>query len=114
MVEAHITVSRFVEGGYAETVGQVLVPMGRPIADGAFEFKYRGNMNNALAHEIMFSGVLGQVGDGLGRGNFSLAVSGKEYLNVGGFFTHVPLAVAVYVDVIECWVSVHASLGANA
>ncbi|WP_435105271.1 hypothetical protein [Arhodomonas sp. AD133] len=110
MIEVYLTASRFYGDGYAHTVGQEILVSEQELAGGAHNFNYEGDMNGVLHAEVKFFGVFGEQEGGIGRGNFSLFAGGDQLLNVGGFFTQVPLAVEVYVNSVDCWLAVHASI----
>jgi hypothetical protein len=112
MVVVYIMASYFDGGEWAQTIGQEVVQPGPKVAEGAYEFHYLGDMDGGLLRNIEFSGTLGidNSCSSLGRGNYTLFVGGEQLLFVGGFFTHVPLAIQLFVEDLDCDLSVHASL----
>lgn len=109
-MEVCLTVSRFNGGDVAITIAQETIrPESLPGDDGQ-EISYSGDMDGRLPASIEFSGVFGIVRQGIGRANFRLHYSGRQLLNVGGFFSRIPLAVEVYDEVTDCWLAVHATL----
>lgn len=110
MISLFLTASRFGTSEYADTLGQIQLSPVAQNEHGAWQFDYCGDLDGALSQAATLSGFFGEVADDLGRCNFSFSVGERRLLDVGGFFTKVPLAVEVYDITSNIWFAIHVSL----
>lgn len=112
MIELCITISQFQESDYAKVLGQERLTPTERLTDGTSEFFHSTDFDGVLKEKLELRGFFGEKEGGFGQCNYAITVGGVHLLNVGGFFSNIPLATGLYSDAIDCWISVHASLAA--